>query len=65
MAEAKKDAEEAKVAEATAPPPPVVDAIVRVTFTEQWALYGKGETAGFPADKAAWLIKQNVAVAAA
>lgn len=40
------------------------DDLVIVTFSEQWALYSAGETAGFPADKAAWLISRKIAVKA-
>ena len=38
--------------------------LVVVKFSEHWALYLTGETAGFPADKAEWLINRKIAVKA-
>lgn len=38
--------------------------LVIVAFSEHWALYSAGEKAGFPADKAEWLINRKIAVKA-
>ena len=38
--------------------------LVVVKFSEHWALYSAGETAGFSTEKAEWLINRKIAVKA-
>jgi len=40
---------------------PVAQSPVLVRFNKSWTLYNAGETAGFPAEKANWLIKHKIA----
>lgn len=40
---------------------PVDTKPVLVKFVKPWGIYNAGETAGFPADKAAWLIEKKQA----
>lgn len=38
--------------------------LVKVKFQKSWSIYNKGEDAGFPQQKADWLVSKKLAVKA-